>query len=128
MAFLRNYLTGQRWVNGPDWIRKRDSKQMQSVNLLDRAFPSITYFEPSDESNKRMLSQKAVCMFSSFDDIEGYVRYLENENKNVYLKIFDLPVRDRAKAMIDLHEMDITAASLFRDLDGICKALKEKHF
>ncbi|HHT9113158.1 MAG: hypothetical protein HZA47_04355 [Planctomycetes bacterium] len=67
-------------------------------------------------------------MFSSFDDIEGYVRYLENENKNVYLKIFDLPIRDRAKAIIDLNEMDITATSLFPDLDGICKALKEKHF
>jgi len=117
-----------KWVNGPDWIRKRDSKYMESVKLLDRAFPSITCFEPSDEGNKRMQSQKAVCMFSSYDDIEGYVRYLENENKNVYLKIFDLPVRDRAKAMIDLHGRHITAASLFPDLDGICKALKEKHF
>jgi len=101
---------------------------MQSVKHLDRAFPSITCFEPSDEGNKRMQSQKAVCMFSSFDDIEGYVRYLESENKNVYLKIFDLPVRDRAKAMIDLHGRDITAASLFPDLDEICKTLKEKHF
>jgi hypothetical protein len=117
-----------KWVNGPDWICRRASKHKQSVKHLDCAFPSITYFEPSDESNERMRSQKAVCMFSSLDDIEGYVRYLENENKNVYLKTFDLPVRDRAKAMIDLHEMDITAASLFRDLDGICKALKEKHF
>ena len=70
-----------------------------------------------------MLSQKAVCMFSRFDDIESYVRYLENENKNEYLKIFDLPVRDRAKAMIDLNEMNITAASLFLGLDGICKTL-----
>ena len=118
----------EKWVNGPDWERRRDSKYMQSVKHLDRAFPSITYLEPSPEDNIRLQSQKAVCMFSSFDDIEGYVRYLENENKNEYLKIFDLPVRDRAKAMIDLNEMDITAASLFPDLDGICKALKEKHF
>ena len=117
-----------KWVNGPDWIRRRTSKHKQAVKHLDCAFPSITYLEPSHEGNKRMLSQKAVCMFSSFDDIEGYVRYLENENKDEYLKIFDLPVRDRAKAMIDLHEMNITAAILFPDLDGICKALKEKHF
>lgn len=118
----------EKWVNKSDWIQKRANKQMRSFNILDSAFPSITCLEPSHEGNERMRSQRAVSMFSSFDDIEGYVRYLEKENKSEYLKIFDLPVRDRAKAMIDLHEMNITAASLFPGLDGICKALKEKHF
>lgn len=105
----------EKWVNGPDWVRRRSSKHKKAVKHLDCAFPSIAYIEPSHEGNKRMLAQKAVCMFSSLDDIEGYIRYLEKENINEYLKIFDLPVRDRAKAMIDLHEMNITTASLFPD-------------
>jgi len=101
---------------------------MQSFKHLDFAFPSFTYLEPSPKGNERMPPQKAVAMFSNIDDIEGFIRSEEKRTNNEYLKIFDLPVRDRAKAMIDLHEKNITAASLFQDLDGICKALKEKHF
>ncbi|MBM2834155.1 MAG: hypothetical protein HW406_1316, partial [Candidatus Brocadiaceae bacterium] len=116
------------WVNKIDYVSKINKKDFKSLIHLDFALPSFSYLEPLSIGNNRMLPQQSVSMFSSIDDIEGYIKNRGKEKNHEYLKIYDLPVKDRTKIMRELDYMGITAASLFPGLDGVCKALKEKYF
>lgn len=116
------------WVNEIDYISRINKKDFKSLIHLNFTLPSFSYLEPLSIGNKRMLPQQSVSMFSSIDDIEGYIKNREKEKSQKYLKIYDLPVEDRKKVMKELDYMGITAASLFPGIDGTCKALKEKYF
>lgn len=116
------------WVNKIDYISKINKKDFKSLIHLNFTLPSFSYLEPLSIGNNRMLPQQSVSMFSSIDDIEGYIENRGKETNHEYLKIYDLPVKDRTKVMRELDYMGITDASLFPGLDGACKALKEKYF
>jgi hypothetical protein len=62
------------------------------------------------------------------DDIESYIQGTEQAGKTRYLRVIDLPIRERPTAMNDLRQMGITAGSMFPGLDGACEALKEQYF
>jgi hypothetical protein len=64
---------------------------------------------------------------TNIDDIETYIRSLERPDVR-YLRIIDLPVKERPRVMRDLSVMGITAGSLFPGIDGTCEALKEQNF
>ena len=117
-----------KWKREADLLNKIDKK---TFSLLNCAWPGFSHLEALAIGNNRLLPQQSVTMFSNIDDIESYIDFLEcktNKTNERYLGIFDLPVKDRTKAMRDLDSMGITAASLFPGLDGTCKALKEKYF
>ena len=116
------------WVNEIDHMSKINKKDFKSLIHLDFTLPSFSYLEPLSIGNNRMLPQQSVSMFSSIDDIEGYIKSRGKEKNHEYLKIYDLPVKDKTKVMRELDCMGITAASLFPGLDGVCTALKEKYF
>jgi hypothetical protein len=61
------------------------------------------------------------------DDIETYIRSQESEDRQ-FMKIIDLPVRERPTIMRELSVMGITAGSLFPGLDGACEELRERFF
>jgi len=115
-------------VNKIDHMSKINKKDFKSLIHLDFPLPSFSYLEPLSIGNKRMLPQQSVSMFSNIDDIEGHIKNRGKEKKHEYLKIYDLPVKDRTKVIRELDYMGITAAALFPGLDGACKALKEKYF
>jgi hypothetical protein len=58
---------------------------------------------------------------SNIDDIETYIRKVENGTGIRYLEVFDLPHTDRHKVMSELDLMGINAGSLFPGLDGACE-------
>jgi hypothetical protein len=62
------------------------------------------------------------------DDIESYIQYVESIYQKSFLRIIDLPVRERPTVVNDLRQMGITAGSMFPGLDGACEALKEQYF
>lgn len=117
-----------KWKEKADLLDKIDKK---TFSLLNCAWPGFSHLEALAIGNNRLLPQQSVTMFSNIDDIERYIYFFEckpNKTNKPYLEIFDLPVKDRTKAMRDLDSMGITAASLFPGLDGTCKALGEKYF
>lgn len=105
------------------WVKKKKYSSSLSAPL-----PTFTYLMPLSIGNNRMLPQQSVTMFSNIDDIESYIKFCEGLDRCTYLRIYDLPVRERTTVMQDLDYMGITAGSLFPGLDGTCKALKEKYF
>ena len=105
------------------WVKKKKYSSSLSAPL-----PTFTYLKPLSIGNNRMFPQQSVTMFSNIDDIESYIKFCEGHDNCTYLRIYDLPVRERTTVVQDLDYMGITAASLFPGLDGTCKALKEKYF
>ncbi len=99
-----------KWKRKADLLNKIDEK---TFSLLNCAYPGFSHLEALAIGNNRLLPQQSVTMFSNIDDIESYVYFLEDKTNERYLGIFDLPVKDRTKAMRDLDSMGITAASLF---------------
>ena len=75
-----------------------------------------------------MIPQQALSTITNVDDIESYIRHVEHNRKKSYLQVIDLPARERPDVMKDLHQMGITAGSMFPGLDGACEALKEQYF
>jgi len=78
-------------------------------------------------NNERMIPQQAVSSVTNIDDIETFIRSREISEKQ-YLRVIDLPVRERRLVMQELSTMGITAGSLFPGLDGACEELRERFF
>jgi hypothetical protein len=96
--------------------------------------PKLTPFRPHFSimefiaiDNERLVPQQSISSVTNIDDIETYIRISEREGAR-YLRIIDLPVRERQHVMRELSIMGITAGSLFPGFDGTCEELKERNF
>lgn len=78
-------------------------------------------------NNERMIPQQAISTVTNVDDIEAYINIRETKEKK-YLRVIDLPLKDRKIVMHELSYMGITAGSLFPGLDGACEELRERFF
>ena len=78
-------------------------------------------------NNERMIPQQAISSVTNVDDIESHILSHQQRGK-IFLTAIDIPKRERAKAMLELQYMGITAASLFPGLDGTCADLRERNF
>jgi hypothetical protein len=78
--------------------------------------------------NERLVPQQSISSVTNIDDIETYIRERERESALRYLRIIDLPIRQRPRVMRELSTMGITAGSLFPGFDGTCEELKERNF
>jgi hypothetical protein len=138
--FVAAYFAYRR-VNSADAANASDDQKVR-IFVFDkiqwvRDFPQIlnTWFrlphfsilEPVAIENERMVPQQALSSFTSVDDIEGYIRTKETPKKS-YLKVIDLPLRERDGVIRELRLMGITAGSLFPGLDGACEELRERFF
>lgn len=95
--------------------------------LLEYPWPIVQIGKYQAYDNNRALPQQSVSLFTNIDDIEMMIRIHGIPGK-VSLQKYDLNMGDKKEVMNDLRYMGITAASMFPGLDGICKALKNKHF
>lgn len=106
--------------------------QRKTTQITDIHSPSLslTYREPLALGNTRMLPQQAVSTFSTVDDIEAFIAYKQEEtaHSESYLRVFELKASERRKVISELRLMNITPASLFPGLDGICQMLRDKNF
>ena len=74
-----------------------------------------------------MIPQQAVSSVTNIDDIETFIHSKETSGKQ-YLRVIDLPIKERRLVMRELSTMGITAGSLFPGLDGACEELRERFF
>jgi len=98
-----------------------------SNSLLEHPLPILQIGRYQAYGNNRALPQQSVSLFTNISDIEMMIR-LQGIPGKIILKKYDLDISDKKEIMNDLRYMGITAASMFPGLDGICKALKNKHF
>ena len=67
-------------------------------------------------------------MLSNVVDIESYIKYQEEQHKDTFLQIIDIPLSEYEIVKSELRLMGITAASMLPGLDGTCEAMKENLF
>lgn len=101
-----------------------DINQVLSVTVR---WPHFSIVEPIALNNKRLIPQQALSSYTTVDDIEGYIRSRESPEKQ-YLRVIDLPVKQRDRVLRELSLMGVTAGSLFPGLDGACEELKHRFF
>ena len=77
--------------------------------------------------NERIIPQQAISSVTNIDDIETYIKKLE-ENGKTYLTAIDLPIKERDKVISELQHMGITPGSLFPGYDGTCEEIKQRLF
>jgi FRG domain len=77
--------------------------------------------------NTRALPQQSVVLATNLAELEPWIREMERMHGKL-LSRFDMPRSLRNEALDELAYMGISAASMFPDLDGACKALREKYF
>jgi hypothetical protein len=99
----------------------------QIGNVWDRR-PHFSIVEPVAIENERMVPQQALSTWSTIDDIEDYIAYVETDKRKRYLQVIDLPLRERDNVLRELRLMGITQGSLFPGLDGACEDLRERFF
>lgn len=104
---------------------RKDWEQIQDLTTHKQNF-SILEFVAID--NERMVPQQALSCLSNIDDIETYVRQKEAQKDKSYLRVFDLPAKERQAVMLELSVMGITAGSMFPGLDGSCEEIRERLF
>jgi hypothetical protein len=89
--------------------------------------PHFSLMEFIAIDNLRMVPQQSISTLTNVDNIEAYIRSLESTDRT-FLRIIDLPVKERPLVMRELSIMGITAGSLFPGLDGACEELRERFF
>jgi len=99
----------------------------QIGNVWDRR-PHFSIIEPVAIENERMVPQQALSTWSTIDDIETYIDFVETDKRKCYLQVIDLPLRERDRVLRELRLMGITQGSLFPGLDGACEDLRERFF
>ncbi len=108
-----------------------DQKQWRStfpqIVKLTPIRPHFSVMEFIAIDNERLIPQQSISSVTNVDDIESYIRSVDNDTTR-YLQVIDLPVRERPYVMRELSVMGITAGSLFPGLDGACEELKERFF
>lgn len=107
------------------WVK--EGQKYRSSTLVDPRF-SITPLDLITTDNPRVLPQQAFVTFSNVTDIEGWIMTLQKNKESPFLRAIDIPKVSRAEIMKSLKTMNITAASLFPGLDGLCEALKVSEF
>ena len=90
--------------------------------------PVVTLREFPASNNPRHLPQQSVHTYANVEDIEAWIRFVQEHNKKSYLKVIDIPRSERGFALRELAYMGVTAATLFPGLDGVCRSLKEQFF
>lgn len=101
------------------------ARYTQMVKLVGPPHFSILEFIAIE--NERMIPQQAISSVTNVDDIESYIKAKETSEVQ-YLRVIDLPVKERTRIMRELSTMGITAGSMFPGLDGACEELRERYF
>lgn len=114
-------------LNAQDWQKIPFVNKVKST--LDPR-PVISAYMVPAHNNLRVVPQQSVTTFSNIDDMQYFFKIVGDSRQPAqkFLRVIDLPRKDRNQAMKDLKLMGITAGSLFPGLDGLCNALCEEDF
>jgi hypothetical protein len=129
-------------ITNSDAVRASDGDKVRVLVFDQRQwrsdYPQLVKITPSRPhfsvmefiaiNNERLVPQQSISSATNVDDIETYIRSKEKEANKEYLRVVDLPVKERPMVMQELSAMGITAGSLFPGLDGACEELRERFF
>lgn len=90
--------------------------------------PHFSLMEFLAIENERLIPQQALSALTNVDDVESYIKAVEQTRQHQYVYAIDIPVKERETVMKELALMGITAGSLFPGLDGACEELRERLF
>ncbi|MDP3255384.1 FRG domain-containing protein [Bosea sp. (in: a-proteobacteria)] len=90
--------------------------------------PHFSLLDAVTVGNERALPQQARSFLTNVDDIEGYLKGVEEAHNAEYLRAFDLPYNERLDVLNELTLMGVTPGSLFPGLDGACQELRARYF
>lgn len=133
-AFIGCHDSDESNANQPSHVRifalnkKKWQKDTLQAEHFDTYALTISYIESLASGNKRAIPQQAVSTFSNIDFIEAYLNKMHPHNAGQYLTAYDIPIKEKHTALKELRLMGIHTATLFPDLDGLCKHLKETDF
>jgi len=108
--------------------RQNWAPPVNGMAYLTYVEPHITFMDLPPVENKRALPQQALAMVTNINNIEHYVKDVEQKNSARTLTVIDMRRSERDVAMRDLRTMGITAASMFPGLDGTFEELKNRLF
>lgn len=125
-----------------DWLATPEGKRPKNVRVyaLTKEFvetpaaptvvtaipPVMTLLGTSARDNRRLFAQQGLFLFSNLSNIEGWLVRLEELRQKRYLLAVDIPGRVATEALRDLRYMGISALTLFPDLDGVCRSLRQR--
>lgn len=90
--------------------------------------PHVSVLNPKLNGNMKQYNQFGFYyLFTNLKDIEGHFDAHENETKQ-YLVKFNLPIKDRLYAVLDMENMGITRHSLFGTTESWCAMMNEIFF
>ncbi|WP_432472357.1 FRG domain-containing protein [Amphritea sp. HPY] len=89
---------------------------------------TVTYSELLASGNRRATPQQGVSTLSNVDFIEGLINAKGRSHNKQYLRAYDIPVESKERVLNELRLMGISTGTLFPDLEGLCKDLKEHYF
>ncbi|MGR3749573.1 FRG domain-containing protein [Paracoccus sp. (in: a-proteobacteria)] len=104
---------------------KTDFPQLSHVTFCQ---PHLSLAEPFALRNPRALPQQSAVTVTNIDDIESYLKYIEDKEEASYLKVFDIDRAERELVLAELGLMGISPGSMFPGLDGLCQEYRDRHF
>jgi hypothetical protein len=110
------------------FAQKLWSEKFQQVSRISLPREHFSILNPLAIENERMVPQQGAMTVTNVEDIESYIRLLEQSSKSKFLTIYDLPVSERDRVLSELSYMGVTAGSLFPGMDGACEELKRRNF
>lgn len=90
--------------------------------------PHFSLMEFLAIENERLIPQQALSALTNVDDVESYIKAVEQARQRQYIYAIDIPVKERETVMNELALMGITTGALFPGLDGACEELRERLF
>ncbi len=99
----------------------------QSYNLDDQN-QHVSVVRPYAKYNPRQLIQNTVYTATNVDDIEGHIQVNGRAKGQTYLYCFTFLADIRKEVMRELDLMGINEMTMFPDLDGLCREMKQRHF
>ena len=104
---------------------KNIKKDSEIIKLVNAGFKVVFPLEPTI-MNERLTIQQALFLFPSGKKLsfeENLKDYVVNDSKK-YIKKIIVPKSQGLSCLIELHRMNINAATLFPGLDGFARSLQ----
>ncbi len=102
--------------------------RLTQERVVSLARPHVSFVDLLPYENDRATPQKSEFTLTNIDDVENHIMALEYARQTQFLFAIDIPASERTRALADLALMGIDHASLFPGMEGICKAMRYKHF
>ncbi len=130
------------WFAYRDALRSSNDEEPVRILCLDRKeyslidqFQNLTFAPPHFSilealaiENNRAIPQQGLHTLTNVQDVETYLKELEDFNGKTYLIALDLPREEASVALNELAMMGITRSTMFPSIESICLDARDRMF